>query len=545
MKKHVILLSCLSLLSIVSCNKEEDFNIAVQDNLMGDFVIGDDAASTKSPGHVAGEEIIFNDLPYVMSSGDTLYISASISDMPEITYEEETKAMPVTMGTSSPWLQFGTGIYDKFSTRVFTDSTGEVYQSPNSSDPSHPNKMDSVLVQKTTSWSFSEKYYWPSDDSYLHFVSIAPQKAFDDAYLYSTSWDHSAKQYKFKLQSYHNDPSGTNNAEEQLDVLVAYNKQNKASHDKKVEISFKHILVGVQFQLGDDITGTIESITLKYFHKNASNCTLGASGVSYDGYDDPEKVSLVQEFNFSTDGKTAGTSIDTTEHKNRTFMILPQKMIDRGNYKSGRAKPNAQLVLKMANVDEEVLSFADLADPTKGGDARLADWTGYAGKIVTFRINEKKANRISVDISDEVDGNVKKNIVIKNTGSKTIYVRASLVGNWISSTGKYLQAWSESDPYGTFDNSFPTSLPANWKKGSDGYYYYSKAVKPNHTVSQNLFNTYTRTGKPSLASVKYLDFDILVQAVAVGTDDDKRANAKAVWGLTVAQAEELLSTTEE
>ena len=119
-------------------------------------------------------------------------------------------------------------------------------------------------------------------------------------------------------------------------------------------------------------------------------------------------------------------------------------------------------------------------------------------------VNTFVPGKVDVDITDDVNGKVKSNVVIKNKGNTDAYIRAAIVACWYKD-GKIVAAWDESQ--GTFSN-----LPGtDWTKGADGYYYYTKSVAPNDATGSKLFNTYTAPDAPVEGA--HLEMDIIVQAI--------------------------------
>ena len=70
-------------------------------------------------------------------------------------------------------------------------------------------------------------------------------------------------------------------------------------------------------------------------------------------------------------------------------------------------------------------------------------------------------------------GNSKTNVQIKNTGDTDAYIRAAVVVNWMSADGK--KVWA-TKPVAGADYMITFNLSDGWVLGSDGYYYYTKAV---------------------------------------------------------------------
>lgn len=77
------------------------------------------------------------------------------------------------------------------------------------------------------------------------------------------------------------------------------------------------------------------------------------------------------------------------------------------------------------------------------------------------------------DGTSPFDGNVKTNVRIKNTGEVQSYIRAAVVVTWMSSDENKVTARK---PIESTDYEITYTADANWKKGSDGYWYYKVPV---------------------------------------------------------------------
>lgn len=91
--------------------------------------------------------------------------------------------------------------------------------------------------------------------------------------------------------------------------------------------------------------------------------------------------------------------------------------------------------------------------------------------------NTFTAAKSGTDIVEELDGNQKKSIVVKNTGTAVSYVRVKLVMNWVDESGRVVTG----------------ALPevsivrdGSWITGSDGIYYYTKPVAPKDAEPDNV-----------------------------------------------------------
>lgn len=79
-------------------------------------------------------------------------------------------------------------------------------------------------------------------------------------------------------------------------------------------------------------------------------------------------------------------------------------------------------------------------------------------------------------IDEKLDGNQKKSIVVKNTGTAVSYVRVKLVMNWVDENGSV--SATPVDITVDYDNT-------NWFE-QDGIYYYKMPVAANNGETTNL-----------------------------------------------------------
>lgn len=532
-------------LTVISCQKENLlFSESDNDLMTGVAVFTETDVATKCESH--GDETLFTDMPYVTESGDTLYITATLSDMAE-TVVEQTKAAPISSATKIPGNKFYTYVYDDTAqyTSVHNTSTDNDYV------------MSKVPVLYSSSkWSFDKTYFWPKDSTeVLHFVSMGPANLVDSSFVSNLSasgygWKPSDKELKGSYQCRKDNKVTDNDAVNLYDFVYGYDNQSKKSNAGSVKIGLKHACVGVRFIIGD-IFGTIGSITLNNFYRTADFTISCSSGAELEWSNWGNKSEFRQVFDKVVDNsnKNSGDPLDDTEGETKTFMVIPQNL-----------PTDAEMIIDMQNtLHPENLSFEKICE---ANPSLSKNWLEYQGKIITFRVSSEKANHVSVAFDDKVEGNVKSNLKFTNDGKSAIYIRACLVGNWLNKDGKVLTSWSEtaSNIHGTFTSNnsyFPNNVPTSvsvadaagisWIKGADGFYYYKKILQSGSTASQPLFDTFTVTSKPadneggwnttgsSIESMQIVNFEmaILVQAVSAeqsGTGTLTKDYAKEAWG---------------
>jgi hypothetical protein len=199
-----------------------------------------------------------------------------------------------------------------------------------------------------------------------------------------------------------------------------------------------------------------------------------------------------------------------------TFWFIPQEI------SSSLSIEVTFYVWDGANKGEDITMTLDLGArilAQEGTDIN-AEWK--AGQLRTFTL---KPTTVDVDIEDEVSGDVKSNLVIKNTGNKDAFIRVIMVGNWVDSDGNIVKPWNETQ--GTFTN-FPNT---DWEKGVDGYYYYKNAVAPGESPEYPLFDTYTKPANPE--GTAGLVLGLSVQAI----DSNAGSTYAAAWA-TIPSGEE-------
>ncbi len=85
--------------------------------------------------------------------------------------------------------------------------------------------------------------------------------------------------------------------------------------------------------------------------------------------------------------------------------------------------------------------------------------------------------KVDDEIVETFENNIKSDIQVKNTGNVDAFVRVNLVAYWQDAEGN-VTGISAAVPEFT--------LGSGWAKGSDGFYYYKSAVKPNELTTDLL-----------------------------------------------------------
>lgn len=131
--------------------------------------------------------------------------------------------------------------------------------------------------------------------------------------------------------------------------------------------------------------------------------------------------------------------------------------------------------------------------------------------------NTFTAAKSGTDIVEELDGNQKKSIVVKNTGTAVSYVRVKLVMNWVSEDGKTISA----EPV-----NITPSITDNWFL-KDGIYYYKMPVAPDGKT-ENLLQADSPITEPADKPAGcHLEVTVLAESI-------QAAPSKAVEGAWTA-----------
>lgn len=439
-----------------------------------------------------------------------------------------------TLGTSAQEGPMTRGI------PAFTDNVSAVYPSLNAV---------AYAANGTQLFEGDTEFSWNASESlYIHdYENMSPwDDCTDDAQtLYyflrmpvspsgASNWKYSVADGSVKFDyTTPTSSDGTADAVKQQDVLVTSRPLKKAEYDKKTgaPVLFYHALSGVKFAIGNDNSGDVKTyITNVKFSgliKNGS-CTVTPDGKYEQTTGDSKNVvawnlegAATGEFsqaftevkdlegNLAKNGKNNLNSSDGS----LTFWFIPQTM---------NSNITLDFTFKVGEDGEEIARTINFGEVLAG-----VEWK--AGQLRTYTI---RANDVNVRITDSVTETVKDSVVIKNTGNVDVFIRAAIVGQWVDKDGAPVFSFTDytvenkdeiiieiaswyNDQFGNGEGKFgvfnglvgysnsmyPTEIGeanADWVKENDGYYYYTKVVKPGQETGTKLFNTYTIKSKPDI-----------------------------------------------
>lgn len=129
--------------------------------------------------------------------------------------------------------------------------------------------------------------------------------------------------------------------------------------------------------------------------------------------------------------------------------------------------------------------------------------------------NTFTAAKSGTDIVEELDGNQKKSIAVKNTGTAVSYVRVKLVMNWVDATGNI-----SAEPV-----NITPSITDNWFE-KDGIYYYKMPVAAKGETTNLLKDPITQGTAPAGC---HLEVTVLAESIQAAPS----AAVQQSWGVGV------------
>lgn len=495
-------------------------------------------------------EMLFS-TPVPTASGDTLYLTAYLSDIEDAALEPETRGYEATTANIKD-------LYGAFRASVY-NADGTVYESP--VDPLGRTEgtvpmADCVIGASDGGWAFVDSYYWPEDGSKaLTFCSFAPADAFGEGKAASVPvWDVSNGSLSFNYTMPRSSDK-VSDALMQKDILLAVDSYSKSSMGGNIGVHFQHPLVAVKF-----LKGGLENVTLEYISLNnihgSGTATFRDGAFTWSNL--AGRDTCRQVFNAPVNDIQDTKPFDGTGEK--TFFVIPQDLDEQSEiaiYIQGNLHPE---VLQLKTLVDNI-ALTDAANSVKDKDGNLIyQWSHYAGKQISFRITAEKINHVSVAVTDDIvagDNGFprKQNIQITNTGRSDIYIRATLVGGWENKNGEIITEWNETGPsrHGVFSGGLLGGAESGWKtgnsdwiQGADGFFYYKRYIPVGGKVSKPLFDYFQITERPSGSgtddenmTITQLRLTIMVQAV-VADENSSKLSAITAWG---ASAADYLTTT--
>lgn len=584
MKKNLIALAVLLAAALTSCVKEKSFNNLKPIGENGLAFTIDGGAATRSAEGVAKIERGMT-IPMGSEQDGTLYfLQETIEDLNA--FSPATKGAPAY--TSNVGTVYSTmGVYAEAG-NFGGDATFEVmdeFENPNGGK----------------GWRYHHNYNgnpWPENknekvDFYLRMPADYPSVGnLNYETQGSIAFDYSSPQYGSAMK----------------DIVFAYTSITRKEHDsylpKGAPVMMHHALTGIKFRSDSDNSGKTKTIITKVEFiglKGTGHCVitpgstvewsnLGSSTYSFSQtFDNPaysEEADKENTVNYNAADKKFGDSWYAAgndannpantrnlndEDGSLTFWFIPQTIGEGVKMKvTFRVKtpdtPYGTPIDGDPNNATEITHTIDLGTVNNG-----IVWK--AGQLRTYTLNPKD---IDVEIFDTMDGFVKNNLHVTNTGNTPEYVRMLVIGNWYGwkpgTTAAQMKTTEPSilvgykyagneDPseieegdnidtmqipwdrwntdYGEFDDLFAGGELAegreDWVRATTAYYY-TQPIGPGQELPEStpLFDSYTLNSEnipviylPSTdsdirkpAEGVHLIMEVVVQAIGVPKNED-------------------------
>lgn len=391
-------------------------------------------------------------------------------------------------------------------------------------------------------------YYKTETDDLFFFLHSDPTGK-------SSNWEYSVGDSKtddkdMSVTFDYTSPSGEDAAVSQEDILFTGRTINKKQYDDNgwnvtgAPVTFYHALTAIKFRIANDNTGDTKTIItgVKFTNlKSTGTCTVKPNdpdnrvkwdevttkatfSQSFDNVAHSSEADKDNTVNFSDDGSFGGsfyTGVDEKGNKTNlknlnmedgslTFFFIPQAITKETILEvTFRVKttdsPQGKEITHEINFGEQLAK-------------KNVVWN--AGEIRTYTL---KPLDVDVKITDSMNGFVKSNLHVSNTGNVDEFVRMIVMGNWYDKDGNILVGYKyagneegltdaqkkemidpwfrENTTYGEFDESFAGGKVkegrTDWVKAKGGFYYTQK-IGPGQSLesvaqsmTKPLFETYT------------------------------------------------------
>lgn len=134
-------------------------------------------------------------------------------------------------------------------------------------------------------------------------------------------------------------------------------------------------------------------------------------------------------------------------------------------------------------------------------------------------------SKVTCEVTETFNNNVKSNVAVKNTGDTTAFIRAAINVTWMSNKDAVDQTVSSKVPVKNTDYSIQLADNTNWIQGADGYYYYQLPVGPQDST-EVLIEECKLQENASVPDGYHLSVEIVASAI----QSVPEAAVKAAWG---------------
>lgn len=591
MKKSIIALTVISFAAVMisGCANEQELTLNGGTIKSGDIAFATHNTRVRSEAGVA--PVVTNIIPFGNQDGTRMTLEESLINLnaPEV----------VTRGTPAYTENLAT-LYENFDASIYSGTTQKYAKKTFSIEGDywvhhfHVEDPFEGFADNTMTL-----YMWMPTDMTSNGVS---------GMTYGTSGTGNSQKLTITFDF---DGTEVATAEDQQDIMFSARTLSKdqyetaLSKDTAPSLLFNHALTGVRFAVGNASSDNIK-ITKVVFKglKDKGSCTItpAKEKPGVDDYTDSISVfSSATAAVWTPDESEPVSSFSTTTGYSQTF--------DDGDIQDWSKVPEsgAKFPNSFYGVGEQNLNDADATKTfwfmpqditedvtltisyTVGNSTVPKTWTIEYGKFLAakhvrwnageFRTYTIKVDEVNVQIDDKVHmstgetvlGSYKDSVIIKNTGNTEAFIRAAIVGQWLTADGDpvfgftdmvtqslvVVESWYQDQfgenaqhehgvfvglaGYGNTPNPYPSNnsdAQGRWYYNSiDRYYYYSKPVASGATTEVPLFQSYTISKVPTasiagrvLSNGMYFTLEIATQAIsAVSNDGTVMTDYAAAW----------------
>ena len=138
--------------------------------------------------------------------------------------------------------------------------------------------------------------------------------------------------------------------------------------------------------------------------------------------------------------------------------------------------------------------------------------------------NEFVPAKVTCSVEESFVGGVKSDVKVRNTGNIDAYIRATVVATFVSDDGKVLATAPEENV--EYAITWGTT---GWSRGTDGYWYHVKPVRPNETTAL-LIETASVSSAPE-------GYRLHIQILATAVQSAPSAAVQEAWGVSISNGE--------
>lgn len=475
MKKFYLAFALFATLSIVSCVENDEFGneVNLPENGIAFKFSGAETKSSVSTAPIetkTGLSIALGD----EQSGSRFFLTESIVDLNA--YGPMTKGAPVYHENLLSLKDKG---YDQINVKTYLEG-GDAHPAGDATYDSEDKEGG------TGGWLYLHSYPyspWPRDPKQsVYFFLNMP--AVSNATNLTYDSDDGLIDFDY---------SSPNKAEDQKDILFAARTLTKEDYNTNYKtsgapVTFYHALTGVKFRVGNNNDNDTKTIITKVVFKGLFGeghgtfdsatgkvewaPTVGSEGNFTVAFDNPDyDKDSDNSINFiSGDDNTFGSSWYTGGNEDKpynmnnlnnddgslTMWLIPQSFANHlGVTMEITYRIKTPDTPEGAEHTEKINLSKVLGESSEGHPATV--WK--AGQLRTYTLEPKY---VDVEIVDSMDGYVKSDLHVTNTGNVDEYVRMLVIGNWYG-----WETEADYDSYNTTGSPEPDILVGYKYKGDE------------------------------------------------------------------------------